>query len=129
MKESQVKEPSLRTERSDILERTFDFSVRVIKFYQKMEKTEVNRILGRQLLSAATSVGANVHEAQGGQSKADFIAKVSIAQKECLETLYWLRLCEKTVCIADEEMCGLLDEAGQLAKILSSILISSKRSL
>ncbi len=85
MKESLVKEPSLRTERSDILERTFDFSVRVIKFYQKMEKEEVNKILGRQLLRAATSVGANVHEAQGGQSKAILSLKFRLLKRSVLK--------------------------------------------
>ena len=125
---SKIKAAELPVEKWDILDRTFGYALRIVQLYQKLEKADVSRILGKQLLRAGTSVGANVQEAQGGQSKADFISKISIAQKECLESLYWLRLLEKADLISKPELKDLIDETGQLAKILSSILISSKRT-
>ncbi len=110
----------------DILDRSVAYSLRLIKFYRALEKDSAGRILGRQLLRSGTSIGANVHEAQGAQSKADFIAKMSIAQKEAQETGYWLRLTEEAGLIASSQMGGLRDENQQILKILSAILLSSK---
>ena len=77
----------------DIDKRTFDFAVRIIKLYQHLDrKPGVGRILGQQILRAGTSMGANIEEAQAGQSRADFISKNAIALKESRETSYWLRL-------------------------------------
>lgn len=109
-----------------ILDKTFKFSIMVIEAYKELKKTEVGRIIGKQLLRSATSIGANVHEAQGGQSKADFIAKISISQKEAHETIYWLRLITETETLPYFETENLLDEANQILKILSAILVASK---
>jgi len=77
----------------DITSRSFDFAVRIVKLCKHMEETPgVSRTLANQLLRSGTSIGANVEEAQGGQSKADFISKLSIANKEARETLYWIKL-------------------------------------
>jgi four helix bundle protein len=73
----------------DIVVRTFEFGVRIVKLCGLlMEKPGVGRVLGQQLLRAGTSIGANVEEAQAGQSRADFITKMTIAQKEAREALY-----------------------------------------
>ena len=77
----------------NITDRSFAFAVRVVKLCRFLEKQDgVSRTLANQLLRSGTSVGANIEEAQAGQSKADFTAKMSIARKESRETLYWLRL-------------------------------------
>lgn len=77
----------------DIRERTFDFSLRIIRLCQQLEEQPgVARTLSRQLLRSGTSIGANVEEAQAGQSKLDFISKNAIALKEARETIHWLRL-------------------------------------
>src|SRR6266508_4633954 len=77
----------------DIQERTFAFAVRVVGLYQYLaRKPGVSRILGQQILRAGISIGANMEEAQAGQSRADFISKTAIALKESRETFYWLRL-------------------------------------
>lgn len=74
----------------DIRERTFDFAVRIVKLCQHLDKKPgVPRTLSFQLLKAGTSVGANVEEAQAGQSRADFISKNSIALKEARECLFF----------------------------------------
>jgi len=77
----------------DICERTFAFAVRIVKLCRYLERQSwVDRQLVIQLLKAGTSIGANVEEAQAGQSRADFTSKNSIALKEARETIYWLRL-------------------------------------
>ena len=76
-----------------IRERTFEFSLRIIRPCQELEEQPgVARTLSWQLLRSGTSIGANVEEAQAGQSKLDFISKNAIALKEARETIYWLRL-------------------------------------
>src|SRR5436853_4025793 len=78
----------------DIHQRSFDFGVRIILFCKFLDEQGgiVNWNLAKQLLRAGTSIGANVEEAQAGQSTADFINKLNIALKEARETVYWLRL-------------------------------------
>lgn len=109
-----------------ITERTVAFSLRVIRLYRELETDGAGRILGRQLLRCGTSVGANVHEAQAGQSKADFIAKMSVAHKEALEVAYWLRLVKESGLVSPERLAPLEDEAQQLGRIIASILLSAK---
>lgn len=121
-----MKSEGLRVTKMDILERTVDYSLRIVKLYRELEKDSAGRVLGKQLLRSETAIGANVHEAQGGQSKADFIAKISIAHKEARESAYWLRLIQETDLISANRISDLFDETGQLVKILSSILLTSK---
>ncbi|HEY3132329.1 MAG TPA: four helix bundle protein [Acidobacteriota bacterium] len=111
----------------DIVERTFAYSLRIIRLYRELRKDCIGAILGKQLLRSGTSIGANVHESQGSQSKADFIAKVSIAHKEARESAYWLRLIEKAEIIRGARLSSLLDETDQLIRILSSILLTAKQ--
>ena len=110
----------------DITERTVAYSIRVIKLYRQIAKDNVGRVIGKQILRSATSIGANVHEAQGAQSKADFIAKMSIAHKEAYETSYWLRIMAEAELVKPDQLAPLVDETTQIVKILSSILITSK---
>ena len=112
--------------KNDIVERSVRFALHIISLYRKLQKDSVGMIIGKQLLRSGTSIGANVHEAQGAQSKADFIAKMSIAHKEAYETSYWLRLISESNIINQEELSDLTDETLQIVKILSSILITSK---
>ena len=118
----------LRDSKSKIAERSFHFSLLILKLYQKLEGDSIGRILGKQMLRSGTSIGANVHEAQGGQSKADFISKMSIAYKEARETVYWLRLIQATELISPAQISELADESSQSTKILSSILLTSKKN-
>ena len=72
----------IRVGKWDLSERTLDLSLRIVKIYRKLVNTDVGHVLGEQLLRSATSIGANYQEAQGAQSKADFISKVSIAYRK-----------------------------------------------
>ncbi len=116
-----------RTARTEaITERTVAFSLRVIKLFHEIEGDGAGRILGRQLLRCGTSVGANVHEAQAGQSKRDFIARMSVAHKEAEETAYWLRLVRESGLVTSSRLASLEDEAQQIARVIASILLSAK---
>ncbi|MDA8164965.1 MAG: four helix bundle protein, partial [Desulfobacteraceae bacterium] len=95
--------------------------------FRELEKDGAGRILGKQVLRSGTSIGANAHEAQGAQSKADFIAKMSIAYKEAIETAYWLRLIKESKLVVPDRLQDLSYETEQLLKILSSILLTSKK--
>ncbi len=111
-----------------IAERTIKFSLRIIELYRHIKSiNDVGKIIGKQLLRSATSIGANVHEAQGAQSKADFISKMSIAQKEALESIYWLRLISESQLVNQERLTGIVDETQQIVKIISAILVTSKK--
>jgi four helix bundle protein len=116
-----------RVAKPDIAKRNFAYSLQIIQLYRELENDSIGRILGRQLLRSGTSVGANVHEAQGGQSKADFIAKMSIAHKEARETAYWLRLIQEAGLTPGGRISDLANEISQLIKILSAILLTAKQ--
>jgi four helix bundle protein len=113
----------------DIRERSFHFAVRVIKLCQFLdERPGVARALGRQLLRAGTSVGANVEEAQAGQSKPDFISKNAIALKGARETLYWLRLLAATDIVPENRLSEMRVEAEELARVIAAIIVSAKKA-
>ena len=109
--------------RRDLPERTFQFAKGVVGLCLSLEKrTGVSRTLCGQLLRSATSIGANVEEGQGSHSRADFAAKYGIACKEARETKYWLRLLDGTGIVGKDLIAPLLDEAGQLVAILTTIV-------
>ncbi|MGC4075010.1 MAG: four helix bundle protein [Nibricoccus sp.] len=108
---------------TDIRERTFTFALRVIKLCQTLDTASgVQRTLSKQLLRSGTSIGANVEEAHGSQSKADFTAKLSIACKEARETHYWLRLLAASELVPEKRIHDLTDESNQLIAILTTIV-------
>ena len=107
----------------EIGERAFAFAVRVVKLCQTLDaRPGTPRTLSNQLLRSATSVGANLEESKGGQSRADFLSKVSIALKEARETHYWLRLLIAADIVPVVQLSPLLDEANQLVAILTTIV-------
>ncbi|MSU63683.1 MAG: four helix bundle protein [Pedosphaera sp.] len=110
-----------------ITERTFDFAVRVVKLCVHIdEKRGPTRVLGPQILRAGTSVGANIEEAQGAQSKADSINKMSIALKEARETHFRLRVLMAAGVVAKSRLIPLVQEAAELQRIIGAIIVSSK---
>lgn len=111
----------------EIKERTFQFALQILRFCKKM-KNEDRVVLG-QLARSGTSVGANVREARNAASKKDFIHKLTIAQKECDESLYWLELSELYFEVNINEIKELKKEAMEILLVLSAIIINSKKSL
>lgn len=117
--------PSSRT--VDIQDRAFDFGVRILKFCKFLEGTPgVNWTLSKQLLRSGTSIGANIEEAQAGQSRADFISKMSIALKEARESRYWLRLMIAGQIAPESRVGALKQEAEEIMKIIGAIIVSTK---
>jgi four helix bundle protein len=111
----------------DLPQRTFEFARRVVKLSQILDQTPgVSRTLASQLLRSASSIGANVAEGQGSQSRADFTAKYYIACKEAREAHYWLRLLAATEIVPTKRLVDLIDEANQLIAILTSIVKKTK---
>jgi four helix bundle protein len=110
----------------DIKERSFEFSVRIIKFIQKLPQNHAGYKIGGLLLEAATSIGANVEEATGGFSKKDFTYKMGVTLKEARESNDWLRLIKVSELATDNELVFLLKESEELRKILTSIVKTSK---
>jgi len=111
----------------DICARTFAFAVRVVEICKELGDVRgVSRTLSTQLVRAGTSIGANVEEAQAGQSKPDFVAKMSIACKEARETHYWLRLLSQTGFIQKDIAAETADECNQLIAILTTIIKNTR---
>lgn len=107
-------------------EKAYNFAIRVVNAYKYLNKEKKEFVLSKQLLRSGTSIGANLAEADGAISNADFSAKVSIAYKETLETKYWLSLLRDTGYIETKSFESIYNDADELAKILFSILKSTR---
>lgn len=108
-------------EKNNILDKSFEFAVRVVNLYKYMVREQKEYTLSKQLLRCGASIGANVSEAQRGQSKADFSAKMAIALKEANETCYWLKLLYRTEFLNKQQFDSMYADAQELLKILMSI--------
>ena len=109
----------------DIVERTASFADRIIQVSLALPNNPVGWEIGRQVVRAGMSVGANIEEAQGGESRADFIHKMRIARKECREARYFLERVAKAKLIDPDRLAPLVDEAGQLRRILTAIIYNT----
>ena len=111
-----------------ILDKSFAFAVRIVKLYKYLCDEQKEYVLSKQLLRCGTSIGANINEAQAGQSKADFIAKMSIASKEARETNYWIELLIETKYLNNEDthVKSLKEDIEEIIKLLTSIIKSSQ---
>ena len=101
--------------------RTKDFALRIIQFVSKLPKNKVSDVMGYQLLKSGTSIGANYREANRSSSKADFIHKISIIEKEAAETQYWIELFDETNLGNPQERQLLITKVGELLAIFTSI--------
>ena len=107
-----------------IVELTLEFSLEIIKYTEVLEKDRKFN-LSNQLFRFGTSIGANVHEAQSCESRADFIHKIKMAAKEAEETKYWLTLCIQAE--SYPEPTGLIEKLQIIIKILNKIIVTSKQ--
>lgn len=111
-----------------IQEKSYKFALRIVKLYQHLLNEKREFVLSKQILKSGTSIGANIEEAIGGQSKADFIAKIQIALKEARESNYWIRLLTDSNYLEKKISESLMNDSEELIKILVSILKTSKAS-
>lgn len=107
--------------------RTKQLSLRVIKLYQALPKTDEARILGKQLLRASTSVAANYRAACRSRSEAEFFSKISIVVEEADETLFWLELLVEAEIMSSDKLQALLTEYEEVVKIVNTIRYNSKK--
>lgn len=113
---------------SIVFEKSFKFAKRIIKLVKYLKSEKNDRILSSQILRSATSIGANISEADYAESKKDFIHKMSISLKEANETKYWIKLLENDY-ITNKEAKSLIEDIDEILKLLTSIINSSKNNL
>ncbi len=114
------------SKKNPLASKSYDFALNIIQLYKKLNKEKREYILSKQLLRSGTSIGANISEANGAISKADFSAKISISYKESLETKYWLSLLKDSDYLSVEEADRLIENADELSKIMFSILKTTR---
>jgi len=111
---------------SILREKSYSFALRIIKLYKFVSAEQKEYVLSKQILRSGTSIGANIEEAKHGQSKADFIHKLSIAQKEAAETNYWLRLLRDSKFLTVKQADSVLQDCEELQKLLASSIKTAK---
>jgi four helix bundle protein len=112
-----------------IVEKTFSFAVGTVKLCTQIQEKQQQYIITKQLFRSSTAIGAMVLEAQNAESKRDFVHKLGIAQKECAETIYWLRLLHECAFISETQFVQFHEEAQEIIKILRSIIITTKKRI
>ena len=121
--------PSNRTRPQDICKRSFAYALRATKLHQFLQERKDGTawVLGKQYLRAATSIGANIEEAQSGETRADFIHKYGIAQKEAKESHYWLRLMAEAEIVPADLLVPLMRETEELYAVITAIIRNAKQ--
>lgn len=105
------------------------FAIRIIRLYRYLIETKKEYVLSKQLLRSGTSIGANICEALCGVSKKDFLSKMHISFKECVETQYWLDLLAETDYLSKNEYDSISSDCEGLRKLLSSITKSTNENI
>ena len=109
-----------------VREKAMQFAIRIVKLYKFLcEKNEF--VMSKQILRSGTSIGANIAESSRAESDNDFIHKLSISRKEGQETLYWLELLQRTDYISSEQFNSMQADCEELLKLLTSIILSTKK--
>ena len=111
-----------------LIEKSIDFGARIVKLHRYLVKTKHETVIAKQILRSGTSIGANINEAQYGNSKADFIAKLHIALKETAETEYWLHILEKSDYIDKNMSSSMLNDCVEIKRILIASVNTAKES-
>jgi four helix bundle protein len=119
-----------RDEPADIRRRSLQYALRALNLYRYLDgrKDNAGRLLAKQYLRATTSIGANLQEAVSGESRADFIHKHGVAQKEARESLYWLELMAESGLVPKGRLDPLIQETNELIAIITTIIVRSKQS-
>ena len=112
-----------------IVDKSKKFALRIIHLYKELTDEQKEFVLSKQILWSGTSIGANVRESQRGESKADFIHKLSISLKEADETQYWLELLEEGEFITKERFNSFNEDVNEIIRLLTAIIKSSKNTI
>ena len=109
--------------------KSFQFAVRIVNLYQYLCNTKKEYVLSKQVLRSGTSVGAMIREAEHSESKADFVHKLSIAQKEINETFYWLELMLETKYISAKQYKSINADAIEIIKMITTSIKTAKKNI
>ena len=112
---------------SIIQRKSFVFALKIVDLCKRRITSRKKYVMSKQLLRSGTSIGANVREGMNAESRRDFINKLSISQKKCDETHYWLELLQETNYLNNTEFVTSSNDAAKLLKILRSIILSTKQ--
>ena len=118
----------MKSANDDLIERTKQFALRVIRLFVSLPKTGEAQVLGKQLLRSGTSVGANYREAHRARSRAEFAAKCGDSLREIEESAYWLELLEESGIVPATKLKDLRNETHELTAIFVTIVTKSKKS-
>jgi len=118
--------PSEGSRKGAIVQKSYNYSIRAVNLYKYLCKNKHEYVISKQFMRCGTSVGANVRESQNAESRADFIHKLGIAQKECDESLFWLSIMKDTFFINSEQFESMSKDAKELLKMIRSAIITSK---
>ncbi len=115
---------------ADIRRRSFPYALRALRLYRYLDeqKDGASRLLAKQYVRAATSIGANLQEALSGESRADFIHKYAVAQKDARESLYWLELMAESGRVTGSKLEPLIQETNELIAIVTAITVKANRN-
>ena len=109
-----------------LIDKSIDFAARIIKLQRYLTKDKKETVISKQIVRSGTSIGANINEANYGQSKADFISKLHISLKETAETEYWLKLLVKSDLLKTDEGESLLKDCLEIKRLLISSINTAK---
>lgn len=109
--------------------KSFEFAIRIVRLYKYLTGEKKEYVMSKQILRAGTSIGANIEEGLGGQSKKDFIAKLSIAYKEARETDYWLRILKETDYLTKKQFDEIYADLQEIQKILIATLKTTQKNM
>ena len=109
-----------------LIDKSIAFASRIIKLHQDLIKTKKETIISKQIVRSGTSIGANINEANYGQSKADFVSKMHIALKETAETEYWLKLLKMSEYITEDMGNSLLGDCLEIKRMLIASINTAK---
>ena len=118
----------MKSANDDLIERTKQFALRVIRLFVSLPKTGEAQVLGKQLLRSGTSIGANYREAHRARSRAEFAAKCGDSLREIEESAYWLELLEESGIVPATKLKDLRNETHELTAIFVTIVTKSKKS-
>jgi four helix bundle protein len=116
----------MKLDNNPLQNKSYDFALQIVHLSKNLIQNKKEYILSKQILKSGTSIGANIIEANGAISKAEFSAKMSIAYKECLETKYWLHLLKDSGDLEAEKFKDLYEKADEIGKILFAILKTTR---
>ena len=129
MRVTSVTRESLAMQNNVVLEKSFDFAVRIVRLYRYLAKTKNEFVLSKQLLRSGTSIGANVTEANEAFSRNEFAYKMSIALKKCSESSYWIELLYRTDYLTEQQYSSVMSDCVELKRLLTVIVKTAKMNL